>query len=118
MTHDSRGTTSEGEKEPRTAPTAIVLASTPHAIQENRCRRSTGSTINRKRRFSEVGDGGSAACPILVERQLSFETDDVAVAHTPSEQSTRRLLDGTVESDQTRQKPPPGWGREAARYFD
>ncbi|ESL06537.1 hypothetical protein TRSC58_05787 [Trypanosoma rangeli SC58] len=117
-THGSKAEASEGDKEPRTAPTAIAVDSTPHTIHENGCRRSTGPKTNRKRRLSEVGDGGSASCPIIVERQLSFETEDAAITHTPEEQSTRRLLEGTAGASRSQQKVPPGWGKEATRYFD
>ncbi|RNF12266.1 hypothetical protein TraAM80_00414 [Trypanosoma rangeli] len=118
MTHGSKAATSQGDKEPRTAPTAIAVDSTPHTNHENGCRHSTGLKTNRKRRFSEIEGGGSASCPIIVERQLSFEAEDAAITHTPQEQSTRRLLEGTAGANRSQQKVPPGWGKEATRYFD
>ncbi|RNF22180.1 hypothetical protein TcG_02280 [Trypanosoma cruzi] len=119
-TRKIKGGTSEGDREPRTAPTALAVASTPHQNHGNACRRSTGSNLSRKRRLGEIGEDGSALFPIVVERQLSFEAaEETFTTHTPKEQSTRQLLEGGTAVGEPQQKAPPqGWGKEATRYFD
>ncbi|AAZ11880.1 uncharacterized protein TEOVI_000676800 [Trypanosoma equiperdum] len=72
----------------------------------------------------QSGEGCSATCPIVVERQLFNDGDDLL--HTPVSQlahnenrSDEVKTEGKELSNQSGGTPlPPGWGKSAIKYFD
>ncbi|ORC90891.1 uncharacterized protein TM35_000073150, partial [Trypanosoma theileri] len=109
----------EEEEEPRTAPAVLATAEiTPQTTGSSKSRQGKTSTVSRKRRLSEMADGTTASQPVVVERKLMYDVaDDAAVNRTPVAQSTRRLIEENEEKVEDKPRPP-GWGKEALRYFD
>ncbi|KAH9579812.1 hypothetical protein LSM04_002138 [Trypanosoma melophagium] len=109
----------ENEEEPRTAPAALTAAElTPQTTRGSTSGRGkNNSTGSRKRQLAEMTDGKNALCPVVVERQLMYDVADEAAANrTPKAQSTRQIIEGNEEKIEGQR--PPGWGKEALRYFD